>query len=321
MKKTLSVIVTLLLVLSLAQFAAAVETGEPEFFEEGDDMHDQIPPPENDLPDGGPVEPPEGWDPAVEGPFPQEGWDHHGVPGHPGQVPNDQEQPENPGENYLPHPGPMPPESTEASEHFAPVPPEQTLPGITPDQKFLWNVELALERLDIAMTLDTSEKAKKKVAHAMERLAEAKQMVEQKMFDDAKQAQKEHDEIIMGLEDILKKLKGEEGQEELDDIKEIEEELEEHEEMVEDFKEETLQIENLTPEQKAMLEAFVAEFGSSLEDLEIKVNAKKDRVIIKMKLAENEPGEPGFEGPVPDDQQPMPEEGPEDELHEPEFID
>ena len=72
-------------------------------------------------------------------------------------------------------------------------------PGITPDNP-LYGLDRAMERLDLALTFNRAEKAKKGLIHARERLAEVKSMIEAKKLAEAEVAQEAHDEEIAEVE-------------------------------------------------------------------------------------------------------------------------
>jgi len=65
-------------------------------------------------------------------------------------------------------------------------------PGITPDS-FLWGLDKASERIDLLLTFDKSEKAKKGLAHAHERLSEVKAMIEENKLEAAEKAKESHE--------------------------------------------------------------------------------------------------------------------------------
>jgi paraquat-inducible protein B len=75
--------------------------------------------------------------------------------------------------------------------------------GITPDSPILYGLERAMERISYSLTLGKSAKAKKGLAHALERLAEVQVMIAEKKLDAAEKASKAHgQELEQVQEDI-----------------------------------------------------------------------------------------------------------------------
>lgn len=72
--------------------------------------------------------------------------------------------------------------------------------GTTPDSRLLWGLEIALERIQLALTFGNAAKAEKRLQHAEERLAEVIKMVEENKVKAAERARKEHGKIFSEVE-------------------------------------------------------------------------------------------------------------------------
>lgn len=72
--------------------------------------------------------------------------------------------------------------------------------GTTPDTRFLYGLELAFERIELALTVGKAAKAEKGLAFAGERLEEVNVMVEANKVEAAERARKEHAKTLAQVE-------------------------------------------------------------------------------------------------------------------------
>ncbi len=77
--------------------------------------------------------------------------------------------------------------------------------GTTPDSPF-YGLELAIERIQLALTFGNAAKAEKRLQHAEERLAEVDEMVKENKIKAAERARKEHGKIFAKVEIEVKKI-------------------------------------------------------------------------------------------------------------------
>src|SRR3989338_5702925 len=155
--------------------------------------------------------------------------------------------------------------------------------GVTPDSP-LWGIERALERIDLALTLNKSKKAKKGLAHARERLAEVQLMIAAKKAQHAEKAQQAHDEDLAGVEEAVDDLESDGNsdvaEEALGEVSEIRENLASHAAKVAEVKDRILarQRAKMTPEQIAHLEKVFGKIKAKAAESEQKASAKREKV-------------------------------------------
>src|SRR3989344_3707997 len=76
-------------------------------------------------------------------------------------------------------------------------------PGVTPDS-FLWGLDKALDNLNLLLTFDKGEKAKKGIEIARERLLEVKSMVEENKLEAAENAKEEYGKNLLKVKRNIK---------------------------------------------------------------------------------------------------------------------
>ena len=90
--------------------------------------------------------------------------------------------------------------------------------GVTPDS-FLYFLDTALDNINLALTFDSGEKARKGLDIARERLMEVREMVEAGKIDASQIAQHEHANVLGVIQNSVK------GIERANSTEEIEEEI------------------------------------------------------------------------------------------------
>mgnify|MGYP001614894558 FL=1 len=164
--------------------------------------------------------------------------------------------------------------------------------GVTPDSP-LWGLDRAIERLDLLLTLNKAQKAKKGLMHARERLVEVRQMIQEKKLDAASKAGKAHKEKLKEVEEDVAEIEDGDENEKLEDEVELESEVEEQEDEVEEL-ESRIRVKvkgTLTAEQQAALDALIASFKDSTASVKIKVRAEKDNTKLRIKVKEGKTDE------------------------------
>jgi len=73
-------------------------------------------------------------------------------------------------------------------------------PGITPDQEFLWGLDMIMERVQIMLTFNQADKVMLKIKRADERLAEMEQMIEENKLQYMSKAEGERNKMINEVE-------------------------------------------------------------------------------------------------------------------------
>lgn len=159
-------------------------------------------------------------------------------------------------------------------------------PGVTPDS-FLWGVDRALEQISLLLAADPEAKAAKGLAIAQERLLEVKAMAEAKNLPALEKAQNEHSKALLKVKDNVGQLKDDDPEEQLEKELKIEKVLREHQKEIEEASAKLkvkIKIEGeLSAEQQAQLDEFLASLSESAEEVEIEIKSKKDGTKIKIK--------------------------------------
>ena len=158
--------------------------------------------------------------------------------------------------------------------------------GITPDS-FLYFLDVALDNINLALTFDSGEKARKGLEIARERLLEVREMIEENKLEAAEQAKEEHGNLLNKVKESVQELEKDNSTEEIEEELEIEKELKEHEDDVEEVNTELkikIKIEGaLTEEQKALINSLLDSLKGQTGEVKIEIKNKKDKTKIKIK--------------------------------------
>jgi len=159
-------------------------------------------------------------------------------------------------------------------------------PGVTPDS-FLWGLDKALDNLNLLLTFDPTEKARKGIEIARERLEEVKVMAEENKIDFAEKAKDEQVRILSKVKTSISNIKEENSTKQVEKEIEIEKELEEFDGDVNDVSDNLkIKIEvkgNLSEEQKALLDSLLSTLKDKTGEVKIEIKNKKDETKIKIK--------------------------------------
>ena len=158
-------------------------------------------------------------------------------------------------------------------------------PGVTPDS-FLWGLDKALEQLNLLLTFDEGEKARKGIEIARERLLEIREMIEENKLEAAEKAKEEHGKTLVKVKQNVKEIEEDESLEEIEEVVEIEKELEEHDEEVEQtFGELKVKIKiegEVTQQQTALIESILNSLKGQTGEVEIEIKNKKNKIKIEI---------------------------------------
>ena len=160
---------------------------------------------------------------------------------------------------------------------------EEEEAGITPANGFLWGLERAIERIELSLTFNRAAKAKKGLKHARERLMEVKAMIAAKRLDKAQAAQEAHDATIQEVEDNIEQLGNGDAEEDLEDELELEKAINDHATLVQNIGKIKLKTKGLTEEQQAAVETMLSSLGETTDKIKISIKVKKDKTKIKIK--------------------------------------
>ncbi|MBR9689658.1 MAG: hypothetical protein GOV01_02045 [Candidatus Altiarchaeota archaeon] len=158
--------------------------------------------------------------------------------------------------------------------------------GINPDS-VLWGLDVALDKISLALTRTPEKRAEKALEIAQERLMEVKAMVEGNKIEAAAKAESEHESTIKEVEKSVSDLSEDDPEEQIQKELELETKLKEHRDSIEKVKTELkikIQVEgDLTNEQQALLDVFLASLSKNTEDVKVQIQNKKDGTKIKIK--------------------------------------
>jgi len=163
---------------------------------------------------------------------------------------------------------------------------QQADAGVTPDS-FLWGLDKAIDQLNLLLTFDKSEKSKKGIEIARERLLEVKAMVEENKLEAAEKAKEEHGRTLVKVKKNVKEIEKDNSIDEIKEVIEIEKELEEHNEEIEQtFDELKVKIEikgEITQQQKDLIDSVLNSLKGQTGEVEIEIKNKKDKTKIEIK--------------------------------------
>ena len=157
--------------------------------------------------------------------------------------------------------------------------------GVTPDS-FLWGLDKALEQLNLLLTFDEGNEARKGLEIARERLLEIKIMAEENKFEAVEKAKEDHKKTLAKVRNDIKEIEEDNDVEELEDIIEIERGLEDHNEEIEEtFAELKVKIKvkgETTQEQKDLIDSILNSLKGQTGEVEIEIENKKDKTKIEI---------------------------------------
>jgi|GEM_PF-6342729 len=158
--------------------------------------------------------------------------------------------------------------------------------GVNPDS-VLWGIDVALDKISLALTLNPEKRAEKALNIAQERLMEVKTMAEANNVKAASKAEAEHDSTIKEVESSIEKLKSDHPEEQIQKELELESKIKEHKTAVERVKtglKVKVQVEGeLSSEQRALLDQFLLSLSNSTNRVEMKVQNQREDTKIKLK--------------------------------------
>src|SRR3989338_7741561 len=158
--------------------------------------------------------------------------------------------------------------------------------GVTPDS-FLWGLDKALDNLNLLLTFDKGEKARKGIEIARERLQEVKAMVGENKLEAAEKAKEAEVKILSKVKEIISNIEEENSTKQIEQEIEIEREIEEHEDEVEEaISSLKIKIEvkgTLSEQQKASLDSLLSTIKNKAGEVKIEIKNKKDKTKIKIK--------------------------------------
>jgi len=164
---------------------------------------------------------------------------------------------------------------------------QQVTAGVTPDS-FLYFLDVALDNINLALTFDSGEKARKGLDIARERLMEVREMVEAGKIDASQIAQSEHANALNVVKNSVREIERPNSTEEIEEEIEIERELEEHKTEIEEvIGELRVKIEvkgEITPEQQVLVDSILANLEDKAGEVEIEIENEKGETKIEIEI-------------------------------------
>ncbi|MBN4049197.1 hypothetical protein JYT91_01125 [archaeon AH-315-M20] len=157
--------------------------------------------------------------------------------------------------------------------------------GVTPDS-FLWGLDVALDKLALALTFDNEAKAEKGLEIAEERLLEIKVMATEKKIKAMAKAENEHGKVVVKVKESIENIEEDDPTEEVKTVIKLEKKIGEHQANLEDVKQKIdIKIRGeLTEEQQSLIDSVLSNLEGQTGELKIKVVNKKDKTKIKIKV-------------------------------------
>ncbi|MDP3728548.1 MAG: DUF5667 domain-containing protein [bacterium] len=150
--------------------------------------------------------------------------------------------------------------------------------GVTPDS-ILYGIDLALDKISLALKVSSEKKVAKGLEIAQERLLEVRAMLQAGNAEAAAEAEAEHGKALTKIETELETFDAESSQEELETELELEVEVEKHKERVKDLKI-TIKGDFSDEEISALVESILSNLEGQTSSLEINIKQKKGQTKI-----------------------------------------
>jgi len=157
--------------------------------------------------------------------------------------------------------------------------------GFSPSSAF-WGVDRFFERVDLFLTTDKAEKAKKRLVIAQERMLEMKVMVEENKLEAAAKAKEAHSKLLEDVSNDLAELKETNALEEIKKVVYLESQLEKYNTKLKKNLAD-LELKRLDPEQKKVMISLRQDVHKSIQ----KIKEKKEEVKVKVKKELGESGQ------------------------------
>ena len=167
---------------------------------------------------------------------------------------------------------------------FAVLEEETVDAGITPDTT-LYGLDLAVERIKLALTFNKVTKVKVELKNAGERLAETKLMIEEGNLEAAEKARVNHDKSLKRVKLEIEQFEDDDAEQELETEVDLETKIENHEEAVNELQRSIIKIKikgELTEEQKLALTNLIESFQGSTGELKIEIKIQQGKTLTRV---------------------------------------
>ena len=158
--------------------------------------------------------------------------------------------------------------------------------GVTPDS-FLFSIDRALDNMNLALTFNQKEKARKGLNIARERLLEVREMLNKNKIREAEISQRFHGETLDLVDNAVGQEIDDNSTKEVEEQVELEKELEEHESELDEIRSEfRIKIAvrgNMTSEQQALIDYIINSMQNRTSELKIKTDDRKNETKIRIR--------------------------------------
>jgi len=157
--------------------------------------------------------------------------------------------------------------------------------GVTPDS-WLYPLDVAMDKINLALTFNPTEKAKKGLNIARERLMEVREMIKENKLNDSKIAQKGYINVLDVVQSSVKKIEKTNSTQEIKDQIEIETDLEKHKAEIAGIKGELnvrMKVKgNITQKQQALVDSIFGDLENKTGEVETEIESEKNKTETKM---------------------------------------
>lgn len=152
--------------------------------------------------------------------------------------------------------------------------------GVTPQSPF-YGIDIALDKISLALTRDHTKRVVKGLEIAQERLLEVQEMLRDGKNEEAAEAVEAHGEVMTEIETDIEVYSAENSEEELETELSIEDEVDAHQERVQDIR---ITIKgNISDEAvDALVETILADLEWQTASVEVHIKQKKGETKIRI---------------------------------------
>lgn len=172
------------------------------------------------------------------------------------------------------------------AQNITTVEPEPEPINIAPDSPF-YGLDVALDNLVLLLQLSEEDRANIGLLIAKERLDEIEDMIDKDDIDNADEARKEHQKVMLVVGDSVLKIKTKTSEDDLRQVIEIERRLIDHDQEVTDLNSRLkIKIETrgtLNLEQKSIIDNILLGLDQDTTKVKIKIDTEKGRIKIEIK--------------------------------------
>lgn len=158
--------------------------------------------------------------------------------------------------------------------------------GITPDS-WLYGIDVALDKISLALTFNPTDRARKGLDIARERLMEVRKMISENKLKAAQRAQQEYENDLNTVQSSVRQIRETNSTKEIKDEIKIEKDLEEHRSEIDEVRGE-LEVKmkvkgNVTQGQQRMINSIFGNLENKTSNVVIVIENEKNKTKIKIR--------------------------------------